>query len=43
METVEKKTYEPPEIQVIELEQQMLLNPGSPNKKYVPEFIDDLG
>ena len=43
MENTEKKTYETPEIQVIELEQQMLLNPGSPNRKYVPEFIDDLG
>ena len=43
METVEKKTYETPEIQVIELDGKILLVTGSPDGRYTPTYADDLG
>ena len=44
MENTEKKPYETPEIQVIELEERMLLlSASNGQKKYVPNYTDNLG
>lgn len=44
MENTNKKTYEKPEIQVIELEWQLLLIPiSNGQERYVPNYTDDLG
>jgi len=44
MENTEKKPYETPEIQVFELEEQMmLLSASNGQKKYVPNYIDEIG
>ncbi len=43
MENTEKKPYETPEIQVVELDAQRLLVVGSPERRYVPNYSDDIG
>jgi len=44
MENVEKKPYETPEIQVFELDRQVLLLQGSNGqKKYIPNYTDEIG
>ena len=44
MENTEKKPYETPEIQVIELEiQSFLLVVSNGQKRYIPNYTDDLG